>query len=207
MKTPTMKLISRSTAITYRFAADEHGGWACCTVNDATGELSITSDWGNWAYRWNIAHLGGDRDKGEGTLTWFLSDRTSFDYLAGKLTTSEEQRCFDGDATLAVCREMLIEARREWKKGGESDWKWKNRCAIEERRSWDIAVLTVATVLFWSIGIAAGVLWVLWKAPRVLLRGCRDLRARVRRKDPPIPPASVVSSESSVPSPTSDVSK
>ena len=123
---PTFTLASKSTATTYRFKVAEgsvdRSGWACCTVNDATGELSITSDWGNWAYRWNVQHLGRGSDQKVVTLTYFLSDRTSYDYLACKLCNRDEENQFDGDKTLAACREALLRARRNWMNTDERLW-------------------------------------------------------------------------------------
>lgn len=78
---------------------------------------------------------------------------------------------------------------------------------IHEISDSECAVLAIATVLFWPIGGAAVVLWCIWKAPRTLYTGVRDLRARVRRADPPIPPASVHRTDPAVVPPTSDVSK
>jgi len=131
MTLPKLDLTSTSTATTYRFKADVRCGWACCTVNDATSELSITSDWGNWAHRWNIQHLGSP------SLTAFLSEG-SFDYLADKLTTREEREIFDADATLEACREQLREARREWKNGGETTWSLRNMRLRNEGRWWEV---------------------------------------------------------------------
>lgn len=129
MDLPAFKLASKSTATTYRFVVEDpsgghHGGWACCTVNDATGELNIMSDWGNWAYRWNVAHLGSKDRKV--ALTEFLSDRTSFDYLADKLTSDDDARAFDADATLERCRELLLVARRHWMHTNEQLWTHKD---------------------------------------------------------------------------------
>jgi hypothetical protein len=103
----TLKLRSVSTATTYRFGGDDRlGGWACCTVNDATGELTITSDWGNWGHRWNTSHIGSP------TLTHFIADRTACDYLACKLVPGDGRR-FSAEKTTAELRRLIIERRRD----------------------------------------------------------------------------------------------
>lgn len=83
MKTPTLALRSaRAAATTYSFlSADGFHSWALCTVNDTTGELLISSDWGSWSYRWNASR----RNLGDTDLTAFLGDRSGVDYLARKL--------------------------------------------------------------------------------------------------------------------------
>lgn len=57
----------------------EHFGWIVAHVSEATGVLSIASDWGNWSHRWDTRHLGCP------TLTEFLIKRRDVHYLAGKL--------------------------------------------------------------------------------------------------------------------------
>lgn len=82
MRTPELALVSaKNTATTYSFQTTGEGyrSWALCTVNDATGELNIQSDWGNWSHRWHTDALGSP------TLTAFIGDRSGTDYLAGKL--------------------------------------------------------------------------------------------------------------------------
>lgn len=99
-----------SVATSYHFRMEGDMGWALATVNDHTGELTICSDWGNWTHRWNVRHLGAP------TLTDFLSDRSSADYLANKLSLEGGPRSgeeFDADETIAEFRRMLAERRRE----------------------------------------------------------------------------------------------
>lgn len=91
------------TATTYRFYGR---GWALCTVNDATGELLITSDWGKWSHRWNINHLGVP------TLTAFIGDRDSVHYLADKLNGHRGQE-LSASKTIKEFRRMLCERRLE----------------------------------------------------------------------------------------------
>lgn len=101
-----------SAAVTYHLRPVGARGWVLATVNDETGELSIKSDWGSWSYRWNVCHLGAP------TLTKFIANCASCDYLADKLTSREERTCFDVDATIKVMRAIVcarrLEQGREW---------------------------------------------------------------------------------------------
>lgn len=109
----------RSTATTYHFRSSPgatawFGGWATCTVNDATGELSIQSDWtGVCGHRWDVRRLGCP------TLTEFLAgDRSGYyDYLVGKLLPPERRERFCPEATVKAMRLRVVEARR----GGDLD--------------------------------------------------------------------------------------
>ncbi len=120
---PTLKLTRTTTATAYTFHPDPdnpdnkvHGiGWAICTVNDATGELAIQSDWGNWQYQWspNPKHLGS------ASLTHFIGERGTGDYIADKLTSRKQRENFDGDKTIAAMRKRLAERRLEEGRAGE----------------------------------------------------------------------------------------
>jgi hypothetical protein len=105
MSSQAFTLTGASPAIAYRFRCDTPCGWAICTVNDVTGELSIQSDFGNWAYRWNVAHLG------ELSLTAFIGSRPHVHYLLGKLTAQADKQ-IDPSATIAECLEAVIRGRR-----------------------------------------------------------------------------------------------
>jgi hypothetical protein len=125
--------VRTSAATTYhlRPQADDHRfptEWALCTVSDATGELTVCSDWGNFTHLWSARpeHLGAP------SLTHFLAARGSAHYLADKLTSRDRKlrQCFspektvkhlceiagaryrDGDVSKAECR-RLVEALRE----------------------------------------------------------------------------------------------
>ncbi len=109
---PKLLLVATLTsARTYHFRSPKPlGGWALCTVNDSTGELLITSDWGNWVHIWNPKHLGSP------SLTHFIADRQSYDYLASKLL-GQSAWVLDADATIAHWRKALVAARlREGRK-------------------------------------------------------------------------------------------
>lgn len=110
----TLKLTGTSPATAYHFrpAVSNGCGWAICTVNDATGELQIMSDWGDWSYRWNVSALGPDSSTGE-PLTRFLADpgHKHDHYLADKLTSSDRSKreSFDGEQTVEALREHLVD--------------------------------------------------------------------------------------------------
>lgn len=102
-------LASMSSAQTYLFLArDGHAGWASCTVSDATGEVSIQSDWGNGAYRW---YTGSGL--GAPSLTHFLAQcHDDSDYLARKILGRDGMERFDPDATTQSLFRGIIAARR-----------------------------------------------------------------------------------------------
>jgi hypothetical protein len=104
---PKLQLVATlQTARTYHLRSSEPiGGWALCTVNDATGELLIVSDWGNWSHHWNPKHLGSP------SLTHFITDRRGYDYLAGKLLGSRDARVLDAGRTIAKWRKQLCDRR------------------------------------------------------------------------------------------------
>lgn len=125
---PTSKALrlrsERASATTYSFVVDGDravSGWACCTVNDVSGELTITSDWGNWAFRWGTWHLGVP------TLTEFLADRDSYDYIACKLIDSDRLRVFDVDKSIRELKIQLLTVRRGEeisKESARAIWEW-----------------------------------------------------------------------------------
>jgi hypothetical protein len=97
------------SATTYYFRFD-HFGWAAVTINDGTGELSIQSAWGSFAYRWSpdSKHLGAP------SLTAFLADHDRVDYVASKLLSEDNQahQVVDEDDTLRKFYWRLGELRR-----------------------------------------------------------------------------------------------
>lgn len=110
--TPVLELTSRCTADAYVFhpvkGADgrrDHG-WAICTVNDASGELLVCSDWGNAIHRWDTGNLGAP------TLTAFIAARGEVDYLARKLTIGRRD-VFSSSATVRAMKSSIRERRRE----------------------------------------------------------------------------------------------
>lgn len=130
IKLPTLECTGSSTATTYHLrpvASDtlhRDFGWALATINDATGELNIQSDWGDFCHRWGHANFGGAGP----TLTHFIAGRergwTDRDgtfyndtYVADKLTSGDDgkrkRRQFSAAKTVATLRERIIEARKE----------------------------------------------------------------------------------------------
>ena len=98
------------TAAVYHFRwVGTYSAWAIFTVNDATGEFNIQSDWGNWAHRWNIDALGGGQ-----TLTQFLATCSGPDYITNKLSYGEP-RSFsqevDHEGTIKRWKEQVLNAR------------------------------------------------------------------------------------------------
>lgn len=102
-----LTLVAKRTAVAYEY----HGaafGWAICTVSDATGELSIQSDWGNWQYRWDP----NPKCLGHATLTEFIAKRGDVDYIARKLQREGKLGMrWSADGTVRELRKLLVETR------------------------------------------------------------------------------------------------
>lgn len=131
---PKLKLARTHQATTYSFVLEGRGmGWALCTVNDATGELLIASDWGNWAHRWSAdpKHLG------QPTLTHFIARRGHCHYLADKLCGRTDGREFDPDKTIEELRRMAAEARLEEGRNSIYFGSRAELCERSARELWD----------------------------------------------------------------------
>lgn len=130
MTTP-LALVSTRTAITYVFEAPAGTrGWASCTVNDTTGELLITSAWGDWVHRWDPrpSCLGAP------SLTAFIGTRSNVDYLARKLQREGRNgRRWSATATATALQRQLsrrrlgdgreqLERPRQHEEGAEGSW-------------------------------------------------------------------------------------
>ena len=128
---PELALRSEMTAATtYSFVTKGDGfrSWALCTVNDVSGELVITSDWGSWAYRWHAS----PKTLGAVNLTAFLGDRGSVDYIARKLCRDSHR--FSPEGTARELCKLLVARRlkdgREQLEGRleEDDRPWDRYC-------------------------------------------------------------------------------
>jgi len=95
---------TKSLAVTYSFKADNGLGWALCTLNEGTGEVLITSDWGNWSHRWDVSNLGVP------TLTEFVA-KGDVDYLARKLCPKDRVRRFSSTNTIDAFKHLLCKRR------------------------------------------------------------------------------------------------
>ena len=111
MEVSCSPLISTQVATTYMFqAAPGDLGWANCTVNDATGELSIQSDWGSWAHGWSP----DPKILGAPSLTAFIGSRGDVDYLARKLQREGRGgRRWSVGGTVRALRRQLCKRRCE----------------------------------------------------------------------------------------------
>jgi hypothetical protein len=124
MKLPTLTCTNVSTARSFhlRVIGDDgthRSGWAIVTINDATHELSIQSDWGSWSYRWSGAGMprrGETPNERRCTLSEFIQvPRGELNYFADKLWPGGGyggQR-FSGELTLAALRTAIAERRLE----------------------------------------------------------------------------------------------
>lgn len=87
-------------------------GWASFTVCDATGELHVQSDWGNFSYGWSP----DPRHLGRPTLTDFLAQCSGPDYVADKLRYGvplRERKILDREATETAWKSRILSARRD----------------------------------------------------------------------------------------------
>jgi hypothetical protein len=113
MKTPKLVLTSaKAASVTYSFVTEGEGfkSWALCTVNDQTGELHVSSDWGSWSYRWHAS----PEALGAPTLTAFIGGRGDVDYLARKLQGEGRNGVrFSADGTARELHRLLCARRLE----------------------------------------------------------------------------------------------
>lgn len=97
--------VTVGSAVAYSFCFN--WGWAIFTVNDATGEFNVQSDWGNYQHRWSAdpKHLGSP------TLTTFLAEMTDGYYVADKLHYGRphDREEFDEEATKRGLRKRIGE--------------------------------------------------------------------------------------------------
>lgn len=104
-------------------------GWATWFVDDRTGTLSLSSDWGDYAHRWGRGSwLGVDPPD----LSRALATRLGADYIARKLF-GLRARAHDPEKTRAAFRDVVLDRRREgyldretaralWRELDDVDW-------------------------------------------------------------------------------------
>jgi hypothetical protein len=82
-----------------------HSGWGIINVDSGTGALTITSDWGDYSYRWHVVAIGDD------TLKEFLI-RINSGYLGDKLL-GHDLYIFDSDEAQKDIKKDICNYRRE----------------------------------------------------------------------------------------------
>lgn len=140
MTKPLVLKAVHSTAVTYSFetSGSVFKSWALCTVNDRTGELLITSDWGNWAHRWSA----DPESLGAASLTAFIGKRfaqpdpSRVDYLARKLQPNGQDRRWSAEATVKALKRVLCERRLEDGRNMPG-YPHKRLCKEDARLLWD----------------------------------------------------------------------
>lgn len=106
--TLTLRSDSQGTAEYFRFTF-EPLGWAIFTINEKTGEFTITSDWGHYAHRWNPDHTGSP------SMKHFIVTAGSH-YIVNKLCYNvhrQDKEQFQHDRSKDALRSQLIEWRRD----------------------------------------------------------------------------------------------
>lgn len=99
-------VVSHPISYSFRFKT----GWAIFTLNDSTGEFSVQSDWGDYAYRWHTGSLGGS------TLTEFVRDHADCQHIADKFSYGGKANLadvFDEEATKANVVRVVRECMRD----------------------------------------------------------------------------------------------
>jgi hypothetical protein len=88
-----IRVHSVSRPVAYRFVFQGFG-WAIFTLNDDTGEFTMTSDWGDYAHRWHVGRQGA-KDGTHVTLTEFLAWQTSGEYVVTKFSYNHPKELED----------------------------------------------------------------------------------------------------------------
>ncbi len=109
-------VIEIETADSYRFQfQDSRCRWAIFTLNNATGELAIQSDAGQWAHRWSMHGFTEEERKSPKPLTMFLG-KCGPEYVLDKLSYTQSkdlEQVFDEQATRKAIQGKILELRRE----------------------------------------------------------------------------------------------
>ncbi len=99
--------VTTTRADVYRFRWPDYCSWAIFTVCDETGEFSVQSDWGIFAFRWNTDSLGDSY----ANLTEFLAD-TGPDYVMRKFCYTKQEDTkdvFDRGKTMEGWEKLITE--------------------------------------------------------------------------------------------------
>jgi len=121
----------------YNLPNENGEGWAIVFIDDATGCFAGLSDWGNFAYRWNLAGMPENQ-----TLRGFLLTCDD-SYLLPKLGQGCKE--YDAEKTAEAVKEAIISdrrdgsftkfaARREWERLDDfndlsTEWEFAAFCA------------------------------------------------------------------------------
>lgn len=107
--------VTTYTADVYSFRFEEPFGWAIFTVNNASGEFHIQSDWGSWQHRWPVGeNLGRDSAAHAKPLAHFLGTCSGAGYVVDKLGYGEPRTfrdTFSETQTKDSMRRMILGAR------------------------------------------------------------------------------------------------
>jgi hypothetical protein len=107
---PLPKLVKYYETTKRSFCFQFKAGWAHFTVDDKTGEFSVQSDWGDYAYRWHVGAIG------ESSMYEFLANVDAH-YIVDKLGYGEPREFrkeYQEDATRkALQREVCSQRRRD----------------------------------------------------------------------------------------------
>ena len=113
-----------SEVTTWRYAipnTSEYEGWAILFL-DSAGCFTTLSDYGNWAYRWNM--IG--QDPATGFRKFIL--RCDDSYLLGKIAPDRE---YDSEGSLLAVKDAILGLRREKQLDQEEardEWEYLDAC-------------------------------------------------------------------------------
>lgn len=101
--------------------------WAIFTFDDEFGDISIQSDYGNWAYTWSVQGRGKEK------LSDFLIS-TGTDYLMNKfcMDKPDARNYFFAEETKREMKKEIIKARRK-----RADRTLESVDREEAREAWD----------------------------------------------------------------------
>lgn len=96
-----MVKVMKQQVTQYAVRAEGSGGWARITIDERVGLVMISSDYGDWSYRWSAP--------GEEGILWFLTDLEK-GYFLNKIGGTRSH-VLDVNACLAELRKKLIERK------------------------------------------------------------------------------------------------